>query len=95
MAYPPLMCPSHVEVTSITSNGEASEQRSFIPSYHTTVLAIMNREQRAKRRAEYVPRPTEQHHHLINREQREKTYRVRLNETWRLIHNVVRVEKGL
>ena len=88
------MCLSHVEVTSIAGDGEASEQRSFIPSYHTTMLANINRELRAKRGAEYVPRPTEQHHHLINREKREKTYRVRLNETWRFIHNIVRVEKG-
>ena len=89
------MCPSHVEVTSFTGEGEASEQRSFNPSYHTTVLAIINRERRAKRGAEYVPRPTEQRHHLINRELREKTCRVRLNETGRLIRNVVRVERGL
>ena len=58
------MCLSHVEVTSIAGDGEASEQRSFIPSYHTTMLANINRELRAKRGAEYVPRPTEQHHHL-------------------------------
>ena len=89
------MCPSRVEVASITGDGEASGQRSFIPNYHTIVFVIIKREQRAKSGAECVPRPTERPHHLINREQRENTYRVRLNETWRLIHNVVRVEKGL
>ena len=89
------MCPSHADVTSITGDGEVSEQRLFIPSYHTTMLAIVNREQRAKRGAACVPRPTEQHNHLINREQRENTYLVRLHETWRIILNVVRVEKGL
>ena len=41
------MSSSHVEVTSITGDWEASEQRSFTPNYHTTELAIINREQRA------------------------------------------------
>ena len=59
------------------------------------MVAILNGEQRAKRGAEHVPRPTEQHHNLINHEQREEAHRERLKETWRLIHNVVRVEKGL
>ena len=89
------MCPSHVKITSTTGDGEASDQRSFIPSYHTTLSALINREQRATREVACVPRHTEHHHDFINREQRENTYSVSLNETWRLILNVVRVKKGL
>ena len=75
------MCPSNVKVTSTTGDGEASEQRSFIPSYHTIVLALINRDQRATREMACVTRLIEQHRDFINREQRENTYSVRLNET--------------
>ena len=75
------MCPSHVEVTSITGDWGANEQRPFIPNYHAIVLAKIKREQGAKSGAECVPRPTKQHHHLVNREPRENTYRVSLNQT--------------
>ena len=34
------MCPSHVEVTSITGDGEASEQPRSSLATNTTVLAI-------------------------------------------------------
>ena len=88
------MCPSHVDVSSITGDGEAvNSGRSSVVI--TQRVSNINREQRAKRKAEYVPRPTDEQHHLINREQREKTYTVRLNQTWRLIHSVVCLEKGL
>ena len=50
------MCLGHVEITSTTGDGKASEQRSSIPSYHTTVVAVMNREGRAKRGAACEPR---------------------------------------
>ena len=43
----------------------------------------------------YRDQPSSTITYLINREQRENTSRERLNETWRLIHNVVSVAKGL
>ena len=89
------MGPCPVKVTSTTSDGEASEQRPFMPCYHTSVSAYINREQLGTREVTCVPRLTEQHHDFVNREQREITLLARLNETWRLIHNIVGVKKGL
>ena len=59
------------------------------------MLGSFNREQRGRREAACVLRPTEEHYDLINRGQRGNTfYQVQLNETWRLIHNFVLKEKG-